>query len=335
MSLTPNLRFDRSQLKIIGLTDLGEYTPLHQQNCEGDHALVVMFQPFIGSWVQAVGAFLSKGAAPAKVLNEIMLEAIVLLENSGFNVDAIVTDGANWNRGFFGEEIPATLKALKPIFDDDIEGTCEFIDRIRSVIKAMNSRYYKGALYMNNTEYKHFFGLVRASGGTNDHPDAVIFIYIFRLLCVYSLVRPPKGSNIGNENVIKNLLQCDDGTLEKPKSNEIKDHLQFVLDRIIDNGDTFENLDHGIESNQAMQYFAGFVARKCQKFTSCVDCQNSVLSTEENRCTYLKERDHYGALKTPSLPLWTLLQRCRWEHFSSLETPYATGRHFLWECENL
>jgi len=35
----------------------------------GDHALVFMYQPYQGSWIQSIGAFLNKGAAPNHVLD--------------------------------------------------------------------------------------------------------------------------------------------------------------------------------------------------------------------------------------------------------------------------
>lgn len=98
MKLTPNLSFDRKDLKFIGFTDLGDYTPDNQKNQQGDHALVLIFQPFVGKWVQTVATFLSRGAASSKVLEKIILEAILLLENSGFQVDSVITDGAAWNR---------------------------------------------------------------------------------------------------------------------------------------------------------------------------------------------------------------------------------------------
>jgi len=63
MKVSEQLVFDKKTLKINGFTDLGKHTPEHQKNVRGDHALVIMFQPFRGTWVQAVAYFLSKGAA--------------------------------------------------------------------------------------------------------------------------------------------------------------------------------------------------------------------------------------------------------------------------------
>lgn len=63
MSISQGVNFDTENLSVMGFTDLGEYTPDHQRTERADHALVLMFQPFRGKWVQNIAAFLSKGAA--------------------------------------------------------------------------------------------------------------------------------------------------------------------------------------------------------------------------------------------------------------------------------
>ena len=105
MKLSTSLAFNKKTLKVEGFTDLGKWTPDHQKGEKGDHALVIMFQPFKGSWVQALGCFLSKGSASGSVLHKILAEGIVLAENAGLKVDGIASDGASWNRSmwnFFG-----------------------------------------------------------------------------------------------------------------------------------------------------------------------------------------------------------------------------------------
>lgn len=68
IKLSEAISFDSSTLSFTGFTDLGKYTPANQRNVRGDHALVFMFQPFRGKWVQCVGAFLSKGFANSTLL---------------------------------------------------------------------------------------------------------------------------------------------------------------------------------------------------------------------------------------------------------------------------
>nr|XP_042912361.1 uncharacterized protein LOC107448041 [Parasteatoda tepidariorum] len=102
MKVSPTLVFDKKSLEIHGFTDLGHYTPSSQTSQTGDHALVLMFQPFRGKWMQTIACFLSKNAASGTVLRHLIIEAVVtLMERNGFFVDAVVCDGATWNRSMF------------------------------------------------------------------------------------------------------------------------------------------------------------------------------------------------------------------------------------------
>ena len=101
IKLSESIHFDHDTMKFHGFTDLGKYTPNHQADVRGDHALVLMYQPYCGKWVQPLAAFLSKGCASSEVLHNILLESVILVENSGFKVDMITTDGAQWNRAMW------------------------------------------------------------------------------------------------------------------------------------------------------------------------------------------------------------------------------------------
>lgn len=103
MKLAKSLAFNRRNLKVEGFTNLGQYTPENQKGKKGDHALVFMYQPFKGKWVQALGCFLSTGSASGTILHQLIIECIVLAERAGFRVDAVTTDGATWNRKMWKE----------------------------------------------------------------------------------------------------------------------------------------------------------------------------------------------------------------------------------------
>ena len=95
------MHLDKETLKILGLVDLGKYTPERLKDVPADHALVCMFQSFQGQYIQTISAHLSKGAVKGEELAKIMMEAIVLLEQSDFFVDALVGDAAPWNRNMW------------------------------------------------------------------------------------------------------------------------------------------------------------------------------------------------------------------------------------------
>lgn len=98
MKLSSGLSFNKSTKMVEGLVNLGKYTSEKHEKELADHALVIMYQPFRGKWIQAVAAFCSKGAANGSELEKIIVESIGLLEKAGFKVDGVVSDAGPWNR---------------------------------------------------------------------------------------------------------------------------------------------------------------------------------------------------------------------------------------------
>ncbi|XP_018313647.1 uncharacterized protein [Mycetomoellerius zeteki] len=103
MKLSKAVAFNPSNLKVNGFTNLGQFTENNKKKKRGDHALVFMFQPFKGKWVQALGCFLSLGSASGTILNKLVTECIILVENTGFKIDVVSSDGASWNRNMWNK----------------------------------------------------------------------------------------------------------------------------------------------------------------------------------------------------------------------------------------
>lgn len=99
MALSESISLDTKTMNFKGFVDLGHFTPPDQQNVRADHALVFMFQPFRGKWVQVLGSFLSKNSVTSRILHKLILECLLLLGEAGFHVDVVTMDGAQWNRG--------------------------------------------------------------------------------------------------------------------------------------------------------------------------------------------------------------------------------------------
>ena len=72
MSMEELLSFDKNDLFVHGFVDLDLASPEDADWTLGDHALVVMFQPFQGQWFQALAAFYSGGAAKGPQLEKIV-----------------------------------------------------------------------------------------------------------------------------------------------------------------------------------------------------------------------------------------------------------------------
>lgn len=103
MQISKHLDFRSNSGKTIGFANFGDVKLDGQCSAtkEGDHALVFLFRPHLNSWIQTIGCFCSAGTTPSEVLTKLILEAIVLLENSGAMVDGLVCDGASTNRKAF------------------------------------------------------------------------------------------------------------------------------------------------------------------------------------------------------------------------------------------
>ncbi|XP_058789896.1 uncharacterized protein LOC131663476 [Phymastichus coffea] len=428
MKLAKSLSFNRQNLQFEGFTNLGKYTPKHQQGVKGDHALVIMFQPFKGKWVQALECFLSKGSATGTVLHHILLEYIILAKKAGLKVDAVTSDGASWNRNmweqfgvneenistphvaetdpnsmrrlWFLSDFPHLINCLRNFFlkqgryDNiwtpdglvtlnhwysllEVENPKSYNMKVNYkireehirpqyyqkmnvamvfqvtynfseyLIKAMNCRtpidnmkignalykivedfivylekweqkakdenmefippstYYVlkislkatlkicdflvntcGFKYLmtarlNQDSLERFFGMMRNYCGSNDHPDSAVFIQTYRLVSIYSLVKPPKESNVTGSDLMKSLTSITDAA----DINDVEKKQQWdaLIDTLLDRGvgmDQLEKVAVKFEeydymkcttSQYVIAYVAGYVARKSARFATVME----------------------------------------------------------------
>ncbi|KAK8777907.1 hypothetical protein V5799_020751 [Amblyomma americanum] len=85
-----------------GFVDYGDVTAPNA-NQVADHALVLMFVPLFEDWVQPIASFATKGAAPAKVLAELVMSAILELHKNNASVLAVISDGAGNNKSMWSQ----------------------------------------------------------------------------------------------------------------------------------------------------------------------------------------------------------------------------------------
>uniref|UniRef100_A0A2S2NYW9 Transposable element P transposase n=1 Tax=Schizaphis graminum TaxID=13262 RepID=A0A2S2NYW9_SCHGA len=164
---------------------------------------------------------------------------------------------------------------------------------------------------MNQDRLEQFFGMARQATGPNDHPTTPTFIQIYKMLSVYSILKPPKTGNC--KILEKNTPKI---TLNDIKSIFVNDKvdkedkllkLQERLDLIVKEGkweteDVFESDIHNYcTPNKAevtdcvIYYISGFVCRYILKHTNCDVCINALKgkvysSKSEAAFTNLKSR---------------------------------------------
>ncbi|XP_008178271.1 uncharacterized protein LOC103307771 [Acyrthosiphon pisum] len=76
---------------------------------------------------------------------------------------------------------------------------------------------------INQDNLEIFFGTIRAAGGQNDHPAMPNFQHIYKMLSVYSILKPPKSGNCTVIEHNKNLIKLEElkNIFDKPKATAI------------------------------------------------------------------------------------------------------------------
>jgi hypothetical protein len=134
--------------------------------------------------------------------------------------------------------------------------------------------------------------MMRSACGSNDHPDAILFIQMFRLLSTYSLVKPPKGSNVSGGDMINTLLNIKDITNTNDRAQRINQELDQILDKGHSEKIEFASYIHDHDyslpdtSSLILSYLAGYIARKSTRFTKCQRC----LLTLKNELTPSRDK---------------------------------------------
>ena len=163
--------------------------------------------------------------------------------------------------------------------------------------------------------FEEFLGMIREVCGANDNPDPLLFIQVYRLLSVYSLIKPPKGSNVNGIELFETIVTAGDKNLNSPKVK-----VSEMLDLLLENGFCHvENVDSSrkehiydvaYSSNEVVNYVAGFVSKKIQKWTSCNDCILSATKEKSDNLEHEKmiEILNKGCLNYPSNDLYNLIK---------------------------
>jgi hypothetical protein len=159
IQISKNMEFRADTGKVVGMVDFGELTTQKDMFQEGDHALVFLFQPHLGGWLQTIGCFCSAGTTPSAILSKLILEAIILLENCGAVVDGLVSDGASTNRaalanlGFCGDLGKVRNKMINP---RDSQRSVFFFCDIPHLLKTIRNNLLKAREFIVSTSTFQF-----------------------------------------------------------------------------------------------------------------------------------------------------------------------------------
>lgn len=156
--------------------------------------------------------------------------------------------------------------------------------------------------------------MIRECCGSHDKPDPLLFIQVYRLISFYSLIKPPKGSNVDGIEIFETLLNEKDANIHE----NTKEWLQ-ALDEIIERGENHKetltvrhvhDYNVGNVNPNVQAYFSGFLSKKIGTWTSCQDCLSSVTKgVGDLPRDVLINTLNRGYLKYPSDKLYDLLNK--------------------------
>ncbi|KAH8040670.1 hypothetical protein HPB51_011985 [Rhipicephalus microplus] len=142
---------------------------------------------------------------------------------------------------------------------------------------------------MNQDPLERFFGIIRQAGGQNEHPTFPTFLQLYRMLSLYSLVKPPKFGNctLPDKRQAAVVTLSDIREIYKGSAAQRTgklDELKRKLDGLIDEGswecdDVFDFDDPDTDATVVeciVYYVTGFVSRKLRNGTTCSICKNAL-----------------------------------------------------------
>ena len=96
---------------------------------------------------------------------------------------------------------------------------------------------------------------MRNSCGSNDHADPVMFLQVFRLLCCYSLVKPPKGAHVTGTELLETFMNANNPINSAGGSRK---EWFFTLDTMVEfgnrTGELIEQKEPSIETIISGEY---------------------------------------------------------------------------------
>ena len=136
--------------------------------------------------------------------------------------------------------------------------------------------------------------MMRHCCGSNDHSDSALFILMYKLVSTYSLVKPPKGSNVSGGEILKVLIDIKDIKAVDERQEQWDAQIDTILDKgsntyvIFDATKIMEEHDYFqcSTSDYVLGYISRFVARKSFRFAKIKQGIVSCILHLQNRPLY-------------------------------------------------
>lgn len=159
----------------------------------------------------------------------------------------------------------------------------------------------------------NFFGIVRQSCGSNDHPTPTQFLIVVNCLSFYNLANTVSSGNADTNELVSSLLDaCDAHTAEADVDQFIESGNLALAERKLHRISS----EHGgfvVEKSddRLIHYMAGYVARKFIARTDCGECKHLLLQApnekgQDSEFTVICDR---GGLLYPSRVLFLIVRK--------------------------
>ncbi|XP_077550764.1 uncharacterized protein LOC144164043 [Haemaphysalis longicornis] len=154
---------------------------------------------------------------------------------------------------------------------------------------------------------ERFFGIARHVAGNGGQPTVQQFLFLYRMLSVNNLVRPPKRASVDGSG--PQLLLTLQGLFDKktPSTTQV-DTLAVQLDDVLlePTTDYVEDIGPLSAKDSILEYLGGYVAKKFSTL-DCLGCVETMLSTTRQPSALYQTKSR-GYLKVPSSRLRVLLK---------------------------
>lgn len=127
--------------------------------------------------------------------------------------------------------------------------------------------------------------MARQATGPNEHPSTPTFLQVYKMLSIYSLLKPPKTGNCKilepsihsiSINDLKYIENNKENTLYIQKIESLKNKLDLLISTDVELDAIFDNSIHNYYKSQVencvLYYICGYITKNITKNIKCNIC---------------------------------------------------------------